>query len=87
MLSLVLSNPYCGGFLNKAGRATIFGANLQPAVPTVYHVNLRAGFNIGDELRVLARSAKNAGWLNDLVAFPTVEKAFRKRQGVVVGLL
>ena len=49
----------------------MFGSNLQPAVPTVYHVDLRSGFNIGDELRVLARSAKDAGWLNDFVAFPS----------------
>ena len=53
-----LSNPYCRGFLYEAGRATVFGPNLQPAVPTVYHVNLRSRFNIGDELGVLLGALK-----------------------------
>ena len=70
LVLVVLSNPYSRGFLYEAGRATVFGSNLQPAVPTVHHVNLHPGFNIGDELGVLAGSAKNAGWLNDFVAFP-----------------
>jgi len=71
LVLVVLSNPYCRGFLYEAWRATVFGSNLQPAVPTVYHVDLRARFNIGDELGVLAGSAKDTGWLNDFVAFPS----------------
>ena len=70
LVLVVLSNPYSRGFLYETWRATVFGSNLQPAVPTVYHVDLRARFNIGDELGVLAGSAKDTGWLNDFVAFP-----------------
>ena len=70
------SDPYGCGLLYKARRAAMFGANLQPTVTTVHHVNLRPGFNIGDELGVLARSAKNAGWLNDFVAFPNCRGSF-----------
>jgi hypothetical protein len=67
---VVLSNPFSRVFLYETWRATVFGSNLQPAVPTVYHVDLGARFNIGDELGVLAGSAKDTGWLNDFVAFP-----------------
>jgi hypothetical protein len=67
---VVLSNSYSRGFLYETWRATVFGSNLQPAVPTVYYVDLRARFNIGDELGVLAGSAKDTGWLNDFVALP-----------------
>ena len=70
LVLVVLSNPYSRGFLYETWRATVFGSNLQPAVPTVYHVDLSARFNIGDELGVLAGSAEDTGWLNDFVAFP-----------------
>ena len=71
LVLVFLSNPFSRGFLYETWRATVFGSNFQPAVPTIHHVNLRARFNIGDELRVLAGSAKDTGWLNDLVAFPS----------------
>ena len=67
---VVLSNSHSRGFLYETWRAAMFGSNLQPAVPTVYYVDLRPGFNIGDELGVLAGSAKDTGWLNDFVALP-----------------
>jgi len=65
----------------------MFGSNLQPAVPTVYHVDLRARFNIGDELGVLTRSAEDTGWLNDLIAFPRRSTRFSSSGNICGGFL
>ena len=65
----------------------MFGSNLQPAVPTVHHVDLRARFNIGDELGVLTGSAEDTGGLNDLVAFPGRSDRFSCSGNICGGFL
>jgi hypothetical protein len=67
----VLPNPCCRGFGDKAGGATVFRPNFQPAVPAVDHINLCSGFNICDELGVGSRGAEDPRCLYDFVAFPS----------------
>ena len=79
---LVLSNPYRCCFRYKAWRATVLGSDLQPSIPAVHYVHLRSGFNVGDELGVLAGGAKDSGCLNDFVAFRTCRRGlFRCGRG------